>query len=210
MNFQPTFDYFLKIIIIGDTSVGKTNFLFRFIEGKFNQIYQPTIGIDYKSIIRVLPKTRKKVKIQFWDTAGQERYKSLNKIYFQRVQGIILMYDITKRESFENLDSWRNLIFDNVDNIPVALIGNKLDIADEKRIVEVEEGKSFADENGFLFYETSALNGKNVNNAIYSLCEKIIGSLERTLSFNINNSETFNDILEEKKIQEIKVRKPCC
>ncbi len=210
MNFQPTFDYFLKIIIIGDTSVGKTNFLFRFIDGKFNQIYQPTIGIDYKSIIRVLPKTRKKVKIQFWDTAGQERYKSLNKIYFQRVQGIILMYDITKRESFENLDSWRNLIFDNVDNIPVALIGNKLDIADEKRIVEVEEGKSFADENGFLFYETSALNGKNVNNAIYSLCEKIIGSLERTLSFNINNSETFNDILEEKKIQEIKVRKPCC
>ena len=210
MNFQPTFDYFLKIIIIGDTSVGKTNFLFRFIDGKFNQIYQPTIGIDYKSIIRVLPKTRKKVKIQFWDTAGQERYKSLNKIYFQRVQGIILMYDITKRESFENLDSWRNLIFDNVDNIPVALIGNKLDIADEKRIVEVEEGKSFADENGFLFYETSALNGKNVNNGIYSLCEKIIGSLERTLSFNINNSETFNDILEEKKIQEIKVRKPCC
>ena len=210
MNFQPTFDYFLKIIIIGDTSVGKTNFLFRFIDGKFNQIYQPTIEIDYKSIIRVLPKTRKKVKIQFWDTAGQERYKSLNKIYFQRVQGIILMYDITKRESFENLDSWRNLIFDNVDNIPVALIGNKLDIADEKRIVEVEEGKSFADENGFLFYETSALNGKNVNNAIYSLCEKIIGSLERTLSFNINNSETFNDILEEKKIQEIKVRKPCC
>ena len=210
MNFQPTFDYFLKIIIIGDTSVGKTNFLFRFIDGKFNQIYQPTIGIDYKSIIRVLPKTRKKVKIQFWDTAGQERYKSLNKIYFQRVQGIILMYDITKRESFENLDSWRNLIFDNVDNIPVALIGNKLDIADEKRIVEVEEGKSFADENGFLFYETSALNGKNVSNAIYSLCEKIIGSLERTLSFNINNSETFNDILEEKKIQEIKVRKPCC
>ena len=194
MNFQPTFDYFLKIIIIGDTSVGKTNFLFRFIDGKFNQIYQPTIGIDYKSIIRVLPKTRKKVKIQFWDTAGQERYKSLNKIYFQRVQGIILMYDITKRESFENLDSWRNLIFDNVDNIPVALIGNKLDIADEKRIVEVEEGKSFADENGFLFYETSALNGKNVNNAIYSLCEKIIGSLERTLSCNINNSETFNDI----------------
>ena len=152
MNFQPTFDYFLKIIIIGDTSVGKTNFLFRFIDGKFNQIYQPTIGIDYKSIIRVLPKTRKKVKIQFWDTAGQERYKSLNKIYFQRVQGIILMYDITKRESFENLDSWRNLIFDNVDNIPVALIGNKLDIADEKRIVEVEEGKSFDDENGFLFY----------------------------------------------------------
>ena len=210
MNFQPTFDYFLKIIIIGDTSVGKTNFLFRFIDGKFNQIYQPTIGIDYKSIIRVLPKTRKKVKIQFWDTAGQERNKSLNKIYFQRVQGIILMYDITKRESFENLDSWRNLIFDNVDNIPVALIGNKLDIADEKRIVEVEEGKSFADENGFLFNETSALNGKNVNNAIYSLCEKIIGSLERTLSCNINNSETFNDILEEKKIQEIKVRKPCC
>ena len=210
MNFQSSFDYFLKIIIVGDSSVGKTNFIFRFIDGTFNKIYQPTIGIDYKSIIKVLPKSKQKVKIQFWDTAGQERYKSLNKIYFQRVQGIILMYDITNKESFDNLDSWTRLIFENISSIPIVLIGNKLDLEEEERIIRTEDGKSFADDNGFLFFETSALNGKNVDNAIYSLCERIISSLERTSSFNVNTSIPFNDILEEKTIKEKKEKKPCC
>ena len=130
MNIQSSFDYFLKIIIIGDTGVGKSNFLYRFIHGKFNRLYQPTIGIDYKSKIIVLQKTKQNVNLQFWDTAGQERYKSLNKLYFQRVQGIILMYDITKRESYEGLDNWTKLIYNTVDDVPIALVGNKLD--DEK------------------------------------------------------------------------------
>ena len=152
MNIQSSFDYFLKIIIIGDTGVGKSNFLNRFINGKFSQISQPTIGIDYKSKIIVLPKTKQNINLQFWDTAGQERYRSLNKLYFQRVQGIILMYDITKRESFEDLGSWTKLIFDNLDYIPIVLIGNKLDDAEQNRIVREEEGKSFANENNFLFF----------------------------------------------------------
>lgn len=212
MNIQSSFDYFLKIIIIGDTGVGKSNFLYRFVNGKFSQLYQPTIGIDYKSKIVVLPKTKQNVNLQFWDTAGQERYKSLNKLYFQRVQGIILMYDITKRESFESLDNWTKLIFDNLDYIPIVLIGNKLDDAEKNRIVREEEGQSFADEHNFLFFEASALNGKNVNTAVISLCEFIISHLRRTNSFDIinNKSLSLNDIVEDKKVKKAERKEPCC
>ena len=205
MNIQSSFDYFLKIIIIGDTGVGKSNFLYRFIHGKFNRLYQPTIGIDYKSKIIVLPKTKQNIKLQFWDTAGEERYRSLNKLYFQRVQGIILMYDITNRESFEGLGEWTKLIYDNLDSIPIVLVGNKLDDADENRIVTVEEGQTFAEENDLIFFEASALNGKNVNNSIYGLCEKIISHLNKPLSFNVNVSLISNDIIDNKKHKKF-----CC
>lgn len=106
MNFQSSFDYFLKIIIVGDSSVGKTNFIFRFIDGTFNKIYQPTIGIDYKSIIKVLPKSKQKVKIQFWDTAGQERYHPIISAYLKGSKGAIVVYDITNKNSFDKVDYW--------------------------------------------------------------------------------------------------------
>ena len=108
MDSETSYDYVFKIIFLGEAGVGKTSILNRHFKRKFEEKLNSTIGVDfYKKIYE------KNIKIcfQYWDTAGQERYKSLNKIYFQRVQGIILMYDITKRESFENLDSWRNLIF---------------------------------------------------------------------------------------------------
>lgn len=210
MNIQSSFDSFLKIIIVGDTGVGKSNFLYRFIDGKFYQLNQPTIGVDYQSKIIFLPKTKQNIKLQFWDTAGEEKYRSMNKLYFQRVQGIILMYDITNKDSFDGLSQWTKLIFENLDSIPIVLIGNKLD-DDERRIVRYEEGKSFADENDFIFYEASALTGKNVNNSVYSLCEKIIDTMNNKLSFNVNNaSVTINDIMNNKNINKIERKEPCC
>ena len=199
MNIQSTVDYNLKIIIVGDSGVGKSNFLFRFVNGRYNQIYQPTIGVDYQSKIIILPKSKHKIQIQFWDTAGQEKYRSISKIYFQRVQGIILMYDITKRESYEGLDNWTKLIYNTVDDVPIALVGNKLDDEKENRIVRVEEGKSYADENGFLFFEASALSGKNVNLVVYSLCQKIITYIDKNMSLNVNTSMSLNDIFKEDK-----------
>ena len=189
MNIHSTYDHILKIIIIGDSGVGKSNFLFRFVENRFSQLYQITLGFDSKTKICTLPKSKKKVKLQLWDTAGQERYMSINKLFFQRVQGIILMYDITRRESYENLNKWVQLIDDNTFNIPVVLVGTKIDDEDENRIVRTEEGRTFAKNNGFLFHEASALNGKNVNNTIYDLSEAIISTLEHTFSMNISQSE---------------------
>ena len=114
MIVQSSFDYFLKLVIVGDSGVGKSNFLLRFIENRFSRVYQPTIGSDFRSKIITLPGTKQNVKLQFWDTAGQERYRSINRIYFQKAQGIILVYDITSRESFEGLGDWIKLIHDNI------------------------------------------------------------------------------------------------
>ena len=210
MNIQSSFDNILKIIIVGDSGVGKSNFLFRFINDQFSKIYQTTLGIDCKSKVCILPKSKKKVKINLWDTAGQERYMSINKLYFQKIQGIILMYDITQRSSFERLPKWVQLINETTFNIPVILIGNKIDDEEENRIVSTEEGKDFAKQNGYLFYEASALSGKNVNNSIYDLCESIILSLELS-TFTVNASGTNLDYFSnnEKNIHQLRNEK-CC
>ena len=160
MNIQSSFDNLLKIIIVGDSGVGKSNFLFRFVNDQFSQVYQTTVGIDCKSKVCTLPKSKKKVKLNLWDTAGQERYMSINKLYFQKIQGVILMYDITHRDSFEGLAKWVQLINETTYNIPVILIGNKIDDEEENRIVRTEEGKDFAKQNGYLFYEDNTKNNK--------------------------------------------------
>ena len=211
MNVQSSFDYFLKIVIVGDSGVGKTNFLSRFIYNKFNILNQPTLGTDFQSKIIFLPKTKQNVKLQFWDTAGQERYRAINKIYFQKVQGIILVYDITNLKTYEGLDNWIKLINENSDDVPIVLIGNKLDDANENRIVRYEEGKSYADKYGFLFFETSALSGKNVSKAVYSLCEKIISQINKTMNFGLNLSLSLNsNLLDDKKTNKKERKESCC
>ena len=151
MQINSDFEVMIKLMIIGDSSVGKTNFIFRFTEGRFSTFHVATVGFDYKSRIIKLPSNKKKVKLQIWDTAGQERYMALNKNLFQKVQGIILMYDLTNRDSFENLNGWLNLVTQNVSNKIIMLVGNKLDLAEEKRIVTETEGMMLAQENKILF-----------------------------------------------------------
>ena len=210
MNIQSSFDYFLKIVIVGDSGVGKSNFLLRFISGRYSSVYQPTIGSDFHSKIITLPKTKQNIKLQFWDTAGQEKYRAINKIYFQKVQGIILAYDITCRESYERLGDWVKLINDNIDYAPILLIGNKVDDATNNRIVRLEEGKKFADEHDFLFFETSALSGKNVDKAVYSLCEKIISHLDNKNSYDFNLSVSLNDVMKDTNKNRTDKKVACC
>ena len=210
MNIKSTIDNILKIVIVGESGVGKTNFLFRFIEGKYLKIVEPTLGTDFKSKICTLPKSKKKVRMNLWDTAGQERYMSLNKIFFQRVQGIMLMYDITNRESYEKLPKWVKFINEQAYNVPVILVGNKIDDENENRIVRKEEGKDFAKQNGYLFYEASALNGKNVNNAFYSLCESCISKLEESVVINGSASSSLMDYFSIQKKKKKTKEEYCC
>ena len=177
---------------MGDSGVGKSNFLFKYIEGQFSPLHVATIGCDYKAKIITLPQSKKKVKLQIWDTAGQEKYMAINKNIFQRVQGIILMYDLTKRESFERLRIWINLIKQMTNEIPIILVANKLDQEDDSengRIVEYSEGESFAKENDFKFLEASGLNGTNVDKVFVEISEIIIKNLqeERVPSMDGNN-----------------------
>ena len=149
-NNDNNFEVLIKLVIIGDSGVGKSNYLYRFVEGRFCPVHEATVGFDYKSKIIYLPNSKKTVKFQIWDTAGQEKYMSINKNLFQRVQGIILMYDIAEPKSFENLNQWMNVVKQLANGIPLILIGNKIDL-DNERQVTTEEGEMYAQKNNYSF-----------------------------------------------------------
>jgi small GTP-binding protein len=202
MNIESDFETLIKLAIIGDSNVGKSNFLFKFIEGQFSPLHVATIGFDYKSRVVTLPKSKKRVKLQIWDTAGQEKYMSVNKNLFQRVQGVILMYDITSRETFERLNIWLNIIKQMTNDIPIVLVGNKLDLEDNEddgRIIEYGEGEDFAKENDFDFFEVSAKNGTNVEKAFISIAEKILKIMQDERSISIVKLESDVKKLKQKK-----------
>ena len=161
-----------------------------------------TVGFDYKSKVVFLPQCKKKVKLQIWDTAGQEKYMSINKNLFQKVQGIILMYDLTKRETFERLSIWLNIIRQMTNEIPIILVANKLD--DEQnpesgRIVEYQEGEKFAKENEFSFLEASGLNGTNVEKVFITISEQIIKYLQEDRIPSICGNSLDSPINADKK-----------
>ena len=191
MNIESDFETLIKLIIIGDSGTGKSNFLFKFIEGRFSPLHVATVGFDYKSKIVTLPQSKKKIKLQIWDTAGQEKYMSVNKNLFQKVQGIILMYDITNRESFERLNMWLNIIKEMANDIPIILVGNKIDEENNEengRIIEYSEGEGFGKKNGFQFIEASGLDGTNVDKVFYNISEIILKNLRSDSACTRGNS----------------------
>ena len=173
MKIASDFEFLIKLVVIGDSGVGKTNFIFKFTEGKFSPIHVATVGFDHKSKIINLSNTKKKVKLQIWDTTGQERYMSVNRNIFHKVQGIILMYDITDRDTYENISKWLELIRQNVPNKPMILVGNKLDLANEKRIVSKEEAEKIAEDNHIESFEGSGYSGENVDKIFSAIAEKV-------------------------------------
>ena len=142
MDTKSEFDYLIKLLILGDSAVGKTNFLCKLTENKFNQNYMASTAIDIKNTsIKI---NGKNIKLQIWDTAGQEKYRALTRSFLIKAQGILALYDITNHTSFDNLQSWLTLIKEEcyVD-IPVIIVGNKMDL-EEKRIVDKEEASEYA------------------------------------------------------------------
>ena len=204
MQIDSDFELQIKMVIIGDSGVGKTNFIFQFTENRFSGLHIATVGFDYKTKIISLPSSKKKVKIQIWDTAGQERYMALNKNIFQKVQGIIIMYDLTKRNTFENLDKWMHVLSQSVSGKVKFLVANKLDKASEQRIVSEEEGQKYADENNMKFFEASGYTGKNVENIFTQMAEMIYENItDDKSSFRSEDS-----IVLAKK--DHKKKKKCC
>ncbi len=197
------FDILIKLIIIGDSGVGKSNYLYRFVEERFCPVHEATIGFDYKSKLCSLPKSKKKVKFQIWDTAGQEKYMSINKNLFQRVQGIILMYDITSQKTFDNLRQWMNVINQLAGEMPLILIGNKIDLVDERKVPK-EKGEQFANDNNIKFFESSGKNGENVEKSFFYLGEQIVS---QSYTQDINSVGSYV-ISKETKLK--KKKKKCC
>ncbi|KAK3928768.1 Ras-related protein Rab-8A [Frankliniella fusca] len=157
-----TYDYLFKLLLIGDSGVGKTCVLFRFSEDAFNTSFISTIGIDFK--IRTIEMDGKKIKLQIWDTAGQERFRTITTAYYRGAMGIMLVYDITNEKSFENIKNWIRNIEENAS-------------AD----VSKERGEQLAVEYGIKFMETSAKGSINVEEAFYTLARDIKAKTEKKL-----------------------------
>jgi Ras-related protein Rab-1A len=174
MSNNQEYDYLFKLILIGNSSVGKSSLLVRFVEDIWEENFVPTIGVDFK--LKTLDVDGKKVKLQIWDTAGQERFKNITASYYRGGNGVLVVYDITDRESFVNLNSWLIEIEKNANkNVFKLLIGNKNDLESERKVT-FDEGKEFADSNGMKFIETSAKTANKVNEAFELLTKEIIKS----------------------------------
>ena len=188
MEDELNIDYTIKLLILGDSSVGKTNFIFRFIENKFNQNYMTTSGIELKTA--KIDINNNKIRVQLWDTAGQEKYKAITKNLFLKVQGTLVVFDITNDNSFNNAKKWVNSIKEECGKtMQMILIGNKSDL-EEKRIVSQEEASQYAEKEKIEYIETSSKTGENIQRAINSICQKILDNteLERDFSFTLEQT----------------------
>ncbi|CAK86110.1 unnamed protein product (macronuclear) [Paramecium tetraurelia] len=171
MSMQQEYDYLFKILLIGNSAVGKSSLLLRFADNVFNESFLPTIGVDFK--IRTFDLNGKTVKLQIWDTAGQERFKTITNSYYKGAHGIILVYDVTDKQSFKDVENWLAEVekYAN-ENVVRVLVGNKVDL-ESKREVTFEEGKELADSLNIRFIETSAKNSSNVEKAFITLANEI-------------------------------------
>ncbi|OEL25937.1 Ras-related protein RABA3 [Dichanthelium oligosanthes] len=169
-------DYVFKIVVIGDSAVGKTQLLGRFTRDEFFFDSKSTIGIEFQT--RTVDIGRKRVKAQIWDTAGQERYRAVTSAYYRGALGAMLVYDITKRHTFEHATRWVDELRAHADkSIVVMLIGNKADLTG--RAVHADEAAAFAEEQGLFFSEASALSGENVERAFLRLLHEIHANVSR-------------------------------
>uniref|UniRef100_A0ABI7YYP9 small monomeric GTPase n=1 Tax=Felis catus TaxID=9685 RepID=A0ABI7YYP9_FELCA len=174
-----TYDYLFKLLLIGDSGVGKTCVLFRFSEDAFNSTFISTIGIDFK--IRTIELDGKRIKLQIWDTAGQERFRTITTAYYRGAMGIMLVYDITNEKSFDNIRNWiRNIEEHASADVEKMILGNKCDVND-KRQVSKERGEKLALDYGIKFMETSAKANINVENAFFTLARDIKAKMDKKL-----------------------------
>ncbi|GAB4848747.1 Ras- protein Rab11D [Ancistrocladus abbreviatus] len=172
-------DYVFKVVLIGDSAVGKSQILARFARNEFSLDSKATIGVEFQT--RTLIIQHKSIKAQIWDTAGQERYRAVTSAYYRGAVGALLVYDITKRQTFEHIPRWLEELRGHADkNIVIMLIGNKTDLEDQ-RVVSTEDATEFAQKEGLFFLETSALESTNVETAFVTVLTEI---------FNIVNKKT--------------------
>lgn len=186
-----SYDYLFKLLLIGDSGVGKTSILFKFSEDTFSPAFISTIGIDFK--IRTIEVDGKRIKLQVWDTAGQERFRTITTAYYRGAMGIMLVYDVSNLKSFENISNWiRNIEIHATQDVELMILGNKCDISD-KRQVSKEKGEQLALQHSIKFFETSAKAAINIEEAFVTLARDIKLKMEKRIEdSNVNRGYQLN------------------
>ena len=200
--------YIIKILTLGDTQVGKSSIVLRYTEDKFDDNQLSTIGIDYKT--KYMKMDDSSVKVLIWDTAGQEKFQNIAKQYYKGANGVLLIYDICSRKTFERIEFWLKELKENnrIDELFICLVGNKNDMED-KREISIEEGKKYANDNNIPFLEVSAKSGKG----IIDLFKKVIkGALDKVYIKNEKEEGEekvrLSSFLEKVDVKE--KQKRCC
>ena len=178
---EENYDMIFKILIIGDAGVGKSNLLLRYVKNEFASDMRSTVGVEFGS--KMLKIDNYDIKAQIWDTAGQERYRAITSAYYKGAKGVLIVYDITKKNTFENVDKWLNdFKMKSDDDAAIVIVGNKSDLINERE-VSIEEATLKAQVNHLAFFETSAKENENVHSAFMSLMNQVLKNYKK------NNSE---------------------
>ena len=201
---EEDYDFIFKVLLLGNSDVGKSSLILRYVDGTWSNTFIPTIGVDFK--VKTIEVDNKKIKMQIWDTAGQERFRTVIASYFKGSHGVLLIYDVTNKTSFKQLESWLEIIENNAsEDILKILIGNKIDLEEDREVTK-EEGQSFANMHNIQFMETSAKMNTNVNEAFEALA-KIM------MEYNVNQKvkATKNDkTVKVSSGKNLSTKKKCC
>lgn len=194
-NKGKTFDVSMKLLMVGDSGVGKSSLLLRFVDDQFNATFVTTVGIDFK--IKNIVLDERKVRLQIWDTAGQERFRTITTAYYRGAMGIVIVYDVCNRLSFDKIEAWYKTVQEHAsDDLEVLIVGNKCD-EEEARVVSTQQGEELANKLGVSFIEASAKSGLNINDVFYSLASDILANNKSIVNAAASESVNVNQKTEK-------------
>ena len=210
-NKSSDYQYIFKLILIGNSGVGKSSILNRYMNKTFEESYKCTIGVDF--LMKSIEINGKTVKLQLWDTAGQEKYKSMVASYYRGANVALVVFDITNRESFDSLPLWiENYYKNGPEQKNIILIGNKKDMIEERQVTQ-EEAELFSQTNNMIYFETSAKDGDNIDYVFTYAAEKLVEFYSSQKETNIKRQINQTNELQSQSFKEIRIeehKKKCC
>ena len=212
MDDSEEYEMMIKVILIGDSGVGKTNIMSKFLKNQFLEDSKATVGVEFGS--KLFIQQGHKIKAQIWDTAGQEKYKAITSAYYKGSKGALVIYDITQKETFANIEKWVNDLKCKGDpKITVIIIGNKNDL-EEKRQISKEQGEEKAKSFGCAFLETSAFSGDNIEKAFEMMVKEIYDKFTSDIGGDDEEELDSNEKGEDLKLENVNPdnneKKKCC
>ena len=206
MNSEQEAQIVLKLLLLGDSSVGKTSILLKYISNKFDESSISTVGVDYMD--KIIDYNKFKIKLQIWDTSGEEKFRTITKNFYRNADGLLVVFDLTKKESYDHIRSWINEAKENNDKLKTLLIGNKLDLKDE-RIVAIDVAKQFAEKNNLKYIETSAKDGTNINESFQAIIDLLFdGKSSEEILHEFTKQDSSLSVVDDS--MEVKKKKSCC
>ena len=208
MASDDNYDMIFKLVLIGDSFVGKTNIMSKYLKNEFHEDSKATVGVEFGSKKFVIAKVN--IKAQIWDTAGQERYKSITNAYYKGSKGAFVVYDITRKETFDSVDKWIADLKQSGDKkITILLIGNKADL-ENQRVISKEQGEEKAKSFNLAFLETSAMNGQNLDTAFEMMIKEVYDKCHSEIEDDGMGEFSSGEDINLGKPNQVTNKKKCC